>query len=198
MRIILASQSASRRQMLDAAGVDYEALPAFVDEVGVKAAMSHANAAPRDIADSLAELKALKISQQHPEALVIGSDSIVVRADGIIMDKPDDRDIARAHLAALSGATHQLISAAVIAERGRPVWRHVDQAKLVVRLLSASFIDAYLDIEWPAIAQCVGCFRIEGAGVTLFDRIDGNHFTILGMPLLPVLGYLRLRGAIAA
>lgn len=198
MRIILASQSASRRQMLDAAGVDYEALPAFVDEVGVKAAMAHSNAAPRDIADSLAELKALKISQQHPEALVIGSDSIVVRADGIIMDKPDDRDIARAHLAALSGATHQLISAAVIAERGRPVWRHVDQAKLVVRLLSASFIDAYLDIEWPAIAQCVGCFRIEGAGVTLFDRIDGNHFTILGMPLLPVLGYLRLRGAIAA
>ena len=184
--------------MLDAAGVDYEALPAFVDEVGVKAAMAHSNAAPRDIADSLAELKALKISQQHPEALVIGSDSIVVRADGIIMDKPDDRDIARAHLAALSGATHQLISAAVIAERGRPVWRHVDQAKLVVRLLSASFIDAYLDIEWPAIAQCVGCFRIEGAGVTLFDRIDGNHFTILGMPLLPVLGYLRLRGAIAA
>lgn len=198
MRIILASQSASRRQMLDAAGVQYEALPAFVDEAGVKAAMLQANAAPRDIADSLAELKALKISQQHLDALVIGSDSIVVRADGIIMDKPDDRDTARAHLTSLSGSTHQLISAAVIAEHGRPVWRHVDQAKLIVRPLSASFIDAYLDIEWPAIAQCVGCFRIEGLGVTLFDRIDGDHFTILGMPLLPVLGYLRLRGAIAA
>lgn len=198
MRVILASQSASRRQMLDAAGVDYEALPAHVDEAGVKAALLQAGSSPRDIADRLAELKALKISQQHHAALVIGSDSIVVRADGIIMDKPDDRETAKAHLTALSGSTHLLISAAVIAEQGRAVWRHVDQARLVVRPLSASFIDAYLNAEWPAIAQCVGCFRIEGPGVTLFDRIDGNHFTILGMPLLPVLGYLRLRGAIAS
>lgn len=198
MRVILASQSASRRHMLDAAGVHYEAIPARVDEAGVKAALSDDGRTPRDIADALAELKALKISQSEPNALVIGSDSIVVRADGVIMDKPDTRETARAHLHALSGSTHALISAAVIAEQGRPVWRHVDQARLVVRPLSASFIDAYLEMEWPAIAQCVGCFRIEGPGVTLFDRIDGNHFTILGMPLLPILGYLRLRGAMAS
>ncbi len=198
MKLILASQSASRRAMLDAAGVAYDALPAHVDEAGMKAAMLAAGHPPRDIADALAELKAVKISQAHPAALVLGSDSVVVRADGALLDKPIDRETARSQLAALSAGTHQLISAAVIAEQGRPVWRHVDQARLVVRPLSAAFIDAYLDAEWPAIAQCVGCFRIEGPGVTLFDRIDGNHFTILGMPLLPVLGYLRLRGIMAA
>lgn len=198
MNVILASQSASRRAMLDAAGVDYDALPAHVDEAGVKAALLAAGHPPRDIADALAELKAVKISQAHPTALVLGSDSIVARADGVLLDKPADRQNARHHLESLSGGTHQLISAAVIAEQGRPVWRHVDQARLVVRPLSAAFIDAYLDVEWPAIAQCVGCFRIEGRGVTLFDRIDGNHFTILGMPLLPVLGYLRQRGAMAS
>lgn len=198
MKIILASQSASRRHMLDAAGVHYEAIAAHIDEAGIKEALSHNARSPRDIADALAELKALKVSQAHPNALVIGSDSIVVRTDGVIMDKPGKRETARAHLAALSGGTHVLISAAVIAEQGHPVWRHVDQARLVVRPLSASFIEAYLDQEWPTIAQCVGCFRIEGPGVTLFERIEGNHFTILGMPLLPVLGFLRLRGAMAA
>ena len=198
MTLILASQSASRRAMLDAAGVAYNALPAHVDEAGMTAAMLDAGHLPRDIADALAELKAVKISQAYPTALVLGSDSVVVRADGVLLDKPTDRENARGQLTALSAGTHQLISAAVIAEQGRPVWRHVDQARLVVRPLSAAFIDAYLDAEWPAIAQCVGCFRIEGPGVTLFDRIDGNHFTILGMPLLPVLGYLRLRGIMTA
>ena len=198
MKVILASQSASRRAMLDAAGVDYDAVPAHVDEDGVKAALLATGHPPRDIADALAELKAVKISQAHPAALVLGSDSIVARADGRLLDKPVDRQTARYHLESLSGGTHQLISAAVIAEQGRPVWRHVDHARLVVRPLSPTFIDAYLDAEWPAIAQCVGCFRIEGRGVTLFDRVDGNHFTILGMPLMPVLSYLRQRGAMAS
>lgn len=198
MTVILASQSASRRAMLDAAGVDYTALPAHIDEAAIKASLLTANHSPRDIADALAEMKAIKVSQAHPTALVLGSDSIVARADGILLDKPTDRATARQHLASLSGGTHHLLSAAVIAEQGRPVWRHVDQARLVVRSLTPAFIEAYLDAEWPAIAQCVGCFRIEGRGVTLFDRIDGNHFTILGMPLLPVLGYLRTRGAMAS
>lgn len=192
MTLILASQSASRRAMLDAAGVTYIAEPARVDEDGVKAAM--VGQAARDIADALAELKALKVSQASPSALVLGSDSIVALADGRLLDKPLTRDQAGDHLRAMSNGEHALWSAAVIAEQGRPVWRHVDRARLFVRPLSEAFIQAYLDLEWPAIAGCVGCFRIEGPGVQLFGRIEGSHFTVLGMPLLPVLDYLRTRG----
>ena len=190
--IILASQSASRRAMLDAAGVAYEALPARVDEAGVKAAM--AGASPRDLSDALAEMKAVKVSANAGPVPVLGSDSIVALADGTLLDKPESREEAAEHLARMSGGIHELWSAAVIAEHGRPVWRHVERAKLHVRPLSGAFIDRYLDQEWPAISGCVGCFRIEGPGVQLFSRIEGSHFTILGMPLLPVLGYLRERG----
>jgi len=194
--LILASQSASRRAMLDAAGVAYTAEPARVDEDGVKAAM--VGQPPRDIADALAELKAIKVSQAYPTALVLGSDSIVALADGTLLDKPVSREDAADHLRAMAGGTHDLWSAAVIAEQGRPVWRHVDRARLAVRPLSDDFIAAYLDHEWPAIAGCVGCFRIEGPGVQLFSRIQGSHFTVLGMPLLPVLDYLRVRGELAS
>ena len=196
MTLILASQSASRRAMLDAAGVAYVAEPARVDEDGVKAAM--AGRLPRDIADALAELKAIKMSQSYPTALVLGSDSIVALADGTLLDKPVSREDAAAHLRAMAGGTHDLWSAAVIAEQGRPVWRHVERARLYVRPLTDAFIDGYLDQEWPSIAGCVGCFRIEGPGVQLFSRIDGSHFTVLGMPLLPVLDYLRVRGALVS
>lgn len=196
MTLILASQSASRRAMLDAAGVAYAAEPARVDEDGVKAAM--AGQPPRDIADALAELKAVKVSQAHPAARVLGSDSIVALADGTLLDKPVSRTDAADHLRAMAGGTHDLWSAAVIAEQGRPVWRHVERARLFVRPLSEDFITAYLYHEWPAIAGCVGCFRIEGPGVQLFSRIDGSHFTVLGMPLLPVLDYLRVRGELAS
>ena len=194
--IILASQSASRRAMLDAAGVAHVAEPARVDEDGVKAAM--AGQPPRDIADALAELKAVKVSRAHPGALVLGSDSIVALADGTLLDKPVSRKNAADHLRAMSGGTHDLWSAAVIAEAGRPAWRQVERARLVVRALSDDFIDSYLAAEWPAIAACVGCFRIEGPGVQLFSGIDGSHFTVLGMPLLPVLDYLRIRGQLAS
>lgn len=196
MSLILASQSASRRAMLDAAGVVYAAEPARVDEDGVKAAMT--GQPPRDIADALAELKAVKVSQTYPTALVLGSDSIAALADGTLLDKPVSREDATDHLRAMAGGTHDLWSAAVIAEQGRPVWRHVERARLHVRPLSADFIEAYLDAEWPAIAGCVGCFRIEGPGVQLFSRIDGSHFTVLGMPLLSVLDYLRVRGELAS
>jgi septum formation protein len=194
--IILASQSASRRAMLDAAGVAYAAEPARVDEDGVKAAM--AGRPPRDVADALAELKAVKVSQAYPGALVLGSDSLVALADGTLLDKPVSREDAADHLRAMAGGTHDLWSAAVVAEAGRPVWRHVERARLFVRALSDEFIASYLDAEWPAIAGCVGCFRIEGPGVQLFSRIDGSHFTVLGMPLLPVLDYLRVRGELAS
>jgi len=196
MTLVLASQSASRRFMLEAAGVDHVAHPARVDEDGVKASMT--GHPVRDVADALAEMKAVKVSQAIPGTLVLGSDSIVALADGTLLDKPVDRDDAAAHLRAMSGGEQAIWSAAVIAENGRPVWRHVERARLFVRPLSEDFIRSYLDLEWPAVAGCVGCFRIEGPGVQLFSRIEGSHFTVLGMPLLPVLDYLRTRGELAS
>lgn len=192
--IILASKSASRRAMLDAAGVVYALQPAHVDEAAMKAAMLAENQTPRAIADALAELKAIKIAQQSPQSLVIGSDS-VVSVDGRLFDKPEQREDAIQHLQLFSGKEMRLTSAVVVAEGGVPVWRHIEEARLLVRPLSDAFIETYLDTEWPAIAGCVGCFRIEGPGVQLFSSVRGDHFTILGMPLLPLLGYLRLRGA---
>lgn len=193
--IVLASQSASRRAMLAAAGVPFEAMRPQVDEDAAKASLGHLS--PRDLADALAELKAVKVSGLLPQALVLGSDSLVALADGTRLDKPESRGQAAEHLARMSGGVHDLWSAAVMAEGGRPVWRHVERARLHVRPLSYSFIEAYLDAEWPAIAGCVGCFRIEGPGVQLFTKVEGDHFTVLGMPLMPVLGYLRTRGVMA-
>lgn len=195
-QLILASQSASRMAMLEAAGVPFSAEPAYADEAALKAAM--AGAAPRDVADALAELKALKVSARHPGALVLGSDSLAVLDDGTILDKPRDREEACDHLTRMSGRRHDLVSAAVIAEQGRAVWRIVDRARMFVRPLSPAFIDLYLEAEWPAIAGCVGCYRIEGPGAQLFVRIEGSQFTVLGMPLLPVLDYLRTREVLAA
>ncbi|MEG3181673.1 Maf family protein [Sphingomonas sp. LT1P40] len=194
--LILASTSASRRAMLTAAGVLHEALPAHVDEDAVKAGM--AGATPRDLADALAELKAIKISQRVPGTLVLGCDSVVAIEDGTMLDKPVDRADAARQLALLSGKRHDLWSAAVIAENGRPVWRHVERARMAVRPLSDAFIEQYLEAEWPAIAGCVGCYRVEGPGVQLFSKIEGSHYTILGMPLLTILDYLRTRGVLTS
>ncbi|NYD88448.1 Maf family protein [Sphingomonas melonis] len=196
MTLILASQSASRRAMLTAAGVPFEATVAGVDEDAAKAGL--AGSKPRDLADALAELKAVKVSLRHPGRLVLGSDSVVALADGSLLDKPESREQAADHLARMSGARHDLWSAAVVAENGRPVWRHVEAAKMHVRPLSPSFIQWYLDQEWPAIAGCVGCYRIEGPGAQLFSRIEGSQFTVLGLPLLNVLDYLRTREVIPA
>jgi septum formation protein len=196
MRLILASQSASRRAMLDAAAVPHKAMVAGVDEESAKASL--AALSPRDLADALAELKAVKLSQRHPDALVLGCDSVVALEDGTVLDKPESREQAADHLRLLSGKRHDLISAAVIAEGGRAVWRHVDRARMHVRTLSEDFITAYLDAEWPAISGCVGCYRIEGPGVQLFAGVEGSQFTILGLPLLPVLDYLRTRKLVAS
>lgn len=196
LTLVLASQSASRMAMLTAAGVPFHAEPALVDEDAAKAAPGAI--APRDLADALAEMKALKVSQRHPQALVLGSDSLAVLEDGTILSKPESRADAARHLAMMSGKRHDLVSAAVIAEGGRPVWRHVDRARMMVRPLSDAFIDTYLDAEWPAISGCVGCYRIEGPGAQLFSRIEGSQFTVLGMPLLPVLSYLRERSVLPA
>ena len=196
MSLVLASQSASRRAMLSAAGVAFDATFAGVDEDAAKVALRHL--APRDLVDALAELKAVKVSARMPGHLVLGSDSMVVLDDGTILDKPVDRADAAAHLRAMSGKRHDLWSAAVIAENAQPIWRHVDRAKMHVRPLSDAFIETYLDAEWPAIAGCVGCYRIEGPGAQLFTRIEGSQFTVLGMPLLNVLDFLRVRGELLA
>jgi septum formation protein len=191
--LVLASQSASRRAMLDAAGVPHEAVAAQVDEATAKESLIAAGTSPRDLADALAELKALKVSRLVPQALVLGGDSVVALDDGTLLDKPVSREDAAQHLRAMSGRHHDLYSAAVIAEQGGAVWRHVDRARMHVRTLSEDFIQSYLDAEWPAIGGCVGCYRMEGPGVQLFARVEGSHFTILGMPMLPLLDYLRTR-----
>lgn len=198
MKLVLASQSASRRAMLDAAGVPYESVRPQVDEESAKASLLAAKVAPRDLADALAELKALKVSSLVRQALVLGGDSVVALADGTLLDKPVSRENAAEHLRRMSGGTHDIYSAAVIAEGGRAVWRHIDRARLVVRPLSEAFIAEYLDVEWPAISGCVGCFRIEGPGVQLFSATQGSQFTILGMPLLNILDYLRVRGVLTS
>lgn len=196
--IVLASQSAARRAMLTAAGVAHDALPAHIDEDGVTAGLQAEGASPEHIADALAELKAVKISRSMPGVLVLGADSVVVTADGALIAKPETRPRAEVQLRQLAGTTHRLISAAVIAENGTPVWRAGGAARLTMRALSEGFISRYLDAEGDAVLGCVGCYRIEGLGAQLFSRIDGDQFIIRGLPLLAVLDYLRVRAELDA
>ncbi len=196
--IVLASQSAARRAMLTAAGVAHDALPAHIDEDGVTAGLQAEGASPEHIADALAELKAVKISRSLPGVLVLGADSVVVTANGALIAKPETRPRAEAQLRQLAGTTHRLISAAVIAENGTPVWRAGGAARLTMRALSEGFISRYLDTEGDAVLGCVGCYRIEGLGAQLFSRIDGDQFIIRGLPLLAVLDYLRVRAELDA
>lgn len=195
MTLILASQSASRRAMLDAAGVTYEAMPAYLDERALEVSLQ--GSPPDLIALALAEAKALAVSKERPEALVLGSDSLVA-VDGRRFDKPATRDQAAEHLRFFSGREMQLFSAACLARGDQVLWTHVALARLQVRELSEGFIADYLAHEWPAVAGCVGVFRIEARGVQLFNAIEGDHFTVLGMPLLPVLGALREQGELPA
>jgi septum formation protein len=186
LALILASTSAIRRQMLDAAGVVYRALKPDVDEEAVKARLS-------DAGEIAAELAGAKASGMDGDDWVIGSDSVVA-IDGRLFDKPRDRNEAAEHLRFFSGKTMLLTSAVALAQGGRIDWRHVETARLQVRALSEGFINDYLDVEWPDVGYTVGVFRLEARGVQLFDRIDGDHFTILGMPLIPLLRALRERG----
>ena len=198
MKLILASGSASRRAMLAAAGVPFEAVRPMVDEDAAKASLRAEGVGARNLADALAELKALRVSGQIGGALVLGSDSVVALADGTTLDKAEDRATAAEQLARLSGTTHDLYSAAVIAENGRAIWRHVDRARMHVRPLSPAFIESYLDQEWPAVSGCVGGYFYEGLGAQLFTRVDGSHFTVLGLPLLPILDFLRVRSVLTS
>ena len=191
MTLVLASQSASRRAMLDAAGISYEAIPAYLDERSLEASLQ--GSPPERIALALAEAKALAVGAERPDALVLGSDSLVA-VNGRRFDKPETREQAAEHLRFFSGKEMQLFSAAALVRQDKVLWSQVAVARLHVRELSEEFIADYLTHEWPAVAGCVGVFRIEARGVQLFERIDGDHFTVLGMPLLPVLGALREQG----
>ena len=185
--IVLASKSASRRSMLAAAGVAFEVRPAAIDERALEAELGARE--PAAIARALAESKALSIADgRHP---VLGSDS-VVSVGGQRFDKPTSRAEAAEHLRFFSGREMHIASAAAIALGGRLQWGHVGHAALDVRQLTPDFIERYLAAEWPEVAQCVGVFRIEAMGVQLFDAIRGDMFTVLGMPLLPVLAALRV------
>ncbi len=191
MTLILASASAIRQTMLEAAGVEFAVAPAAVDEDMEKARHEH----PAELAQALASRKALAVSRNDGE-WVIGSDS-VASVGGRRFDKPADRGEAAEHLRYFSGKTLELISAVALARDGSVDWSHCETARLDVRTLSAEFIAGYLEAEWPQVGYCAGAFRLEGRGVQLFEKIEGSYFTILGMPLLPLLGALRTRQLIA-
>jgi len=191
--LILASSSLIRRDMLRSAGIEFEIVPSSVDESAAKARVSAAS----DIAVELAAAKAIAISVIRPDDWIIGSDSVVSVA-GRTFDKPRNRGEAAEHLRFFSGKPMILTSAVALARGQELDWRYVATATLYVRPLSEAFIAAYLDAEWPEVGHTVGVFRLEARGVQLFSSIEGDHFTILGMPLIPLLGALRDRGLLVA
>ena len=196
MRLILASGSAIRRQILDGAGLDYEVITRPVDEAAIKDAMLAENSRLRDIADALAEAKAMRVSRQEA-GLVIGADQIMVMG-GQLFDKPKSMEDARARLISMRGEKHELIGAVVICENGAPVWRHMCKTKLWVRDFSDDFLDWYIETEGEALMKSVGAYRFEGPGSQLFEKVEGDFFAILGLDLLPVLDFLRRRGIVAS
>ncbi|APL95844.1 Maf-like protein [Sphingobium indicum] len=194
--IVLASQSASRRALLQAAQVPFEALSPGVDEEAAKEALRADGLDARQLADALAELKALRVSRRVPGGLVLGCDQTLSLDDGAMIDKAVDRSDAERILKLLSGRVHHLHSAAVIALNGEPIWRHIERVRMTVRPLSDAFIAQYLDGDWEQCRWCVGCYRIEGPGAQLFSRVEGSQFAIQGLPLLPLLDFLRIRGVL--
>lgn len=196
MRLLLASKSPARRQMLEAAGVPFEPVDAPLEEEGAKTGLLAAGFAPRDLAEMLAEMKA-KSAAAPADALVLGADQVLETETGGILRKPGSRAEALDQLRALSGQVHYLHSAAVIVEAGERSWGCTETAAMTVRRLGDAFLREYLDAEYEAVRWNVGGYRIEGRGAQLFEAVEGSHFAVLGLPLLPLLAYLRGRGMLA-
>ena len=194
--IILASGSSIRTQMLSQAAVPHEIQVARVDEEMIKASLVSEGAPPRDIADALAEMKASKISDKNAGALVIGCDQVLEHG-GKLLSKPKTPKQALAQLQSMRGDRHTLLSAAVIYEDGKPLWRHIGIVRLRMRDASDAYLADYVARNWDSIHHAVGAYKLEEEGVRLFSRIEGDYFNVLGMPLLEILNYLTLRGDIA-
>ena len=194
-KIILASGSDIRAQLLRNAGVSIDVQVARIDEDAVRASLQAENASPRDIADTLGELKAQRVAAKHPDALVIGCDQILA-LDQQIFVKPQTPADAVTQLQALRGKKHQLLSAAVIYGEGKPLWRHVGVVRLHMRDASDAYLTSYVDRNWDSIRHAVGAYKLEEEGVRLFTRIEGDYFNVLGLPLLELLSYLTLRGTL--
>jgi len=191
--LILASASSSRRNLLAAAGLHFRIEPARVDEVAVKRAAQADGMGAAEAALALADLKAAQVAGRNPAALVIGADQILV-CDGAWFDKPEDQAAGRAQLITLRGRSHTLATAVVCHHGGTRVWHHLAAPRLTMRGFSDAFLDAYLAAEGDAVTSTVGAYRLEERGAHLFERIDGDHAAILGLPLLPLLGFLRHDG----
>lgn len=196
-RLILASASRSRQKLLASAGVQVETVPARIDEEAVRASLDVEGAKPRDVADALAEMKAAKVAERNPDAIVIGSDQVLA-FHGRVWAKAGDREAAREQLCQMRGDTHFLISAVVVYHRAEPVWRTIDEVRLTMRNFSDGYLDDYLDRNWDEVRHSVGSYHLEGEGARLFETVEGDYFTVLGLPLLPLLNYLALRGFIDA
>ncbi|MEO0701478.1 MAG: nucleoside triphosphate pyrophosphatase [Pseudomonadota bacterium] len=194
-RLLLASGSETRQALLQNAGVAFEVAKPRVDEDLLKTSLIAEQTSPRDIADALAEMKAARVADKHPGHLVIGGDQ-TLEFKGDLLSKPESPDEAIEQVKRLAGQRHVLWSAAVIFDDGKPVWRHVGQVRMQMRLLSDSYINAYVMRNWESIRHSVGGYKLEEEGVRLFSRIDGSTFDVLGFPLLEVLSYLALRGEI--
>jgi len=195
--LILASASAIRVSLLERAGLTFAVTPGRIDEEAVRASLSAEGASAHDLADTLAELKARKVSDREPGPLVIGADQIL-ECDGTLYSKPENPKAARDQLAVLAGRTHRLHSAAVVCQGGSPIWRHVGTVRMTMHDLSPGYIDDYVTRNWDSIRHAVGCYKIEEEGVRLFSRIEGDFFHILGLPLIELLTWLRIRGDIAS
>lgn len=193
--LLLASASETRLALLRNAGLEVTALPARIDEETIRAALEADGAHPHDIADALAEMKARKLAEKHPEALVLGCDQ-VLDFDRRAWGKPETPEAAVAQITAMRGQTHRLLSALVLYDRGKPIWRHIGRADLTMRNVSDDWLHGYVARNWDSIRHSAGAYKLEEEGVRLFSAIEGDYFTILGLPLLPLLAYLEQRGFI--